>query len=87
MLKTCQNKIDIPAKPWWNKRWKHFGPGNKPYAAAFVESLVLDKVDTLVLLDSDTIFCCPPDQLVLQENEVVALRPVDLAGVGLLTDG
>ena len=70
-----------------NRRvWKDYPLANKPYAAAFIESIVFNNVDTLVFLDSDIIFCQFPKQLLLNENEIVAIRAVDEKGVGLSMD-
>lgn len=66
-----------------NNKWKHYGVANKVYAAAFSESVLEDKVDTLVLLDSDTIFLQTPKDLLLKDGEAIGLRPVDKINVGL----
>lgn len=66
-----------------NKTWKDYNYANKVHAAAFVESLVAEDVANLVFVDTDFLFLRPPEQFLLAENEVVAARPVDRAGVGL----
>ena len=66
-----------------NRKWKHYGVANKVYAAAFSESILVDQVDTLVLLDSDTIFLKPPQDLLLKDDKVIGLRPVDKINIGL----
>lgn len=69
-----------------NRAWIEYDFANKPYAAAFVESLLSGRVGTLVYLDSDMLLLGPLDGLVLNGREVAALRPVDKANVGSLSD-
>ncbi|HEX6924554.1 MAG TPA: hypothetical protein VF167_03965 [Longimicrobiaceae bacterium] len=69
-----------------NCTWRDYGPGNKPYSAAFLEHLLEGSVDTLVLLDSDMIFVNPPVALELNGEEVIAVRPVDEAHLGSPSD-
>lgn len=69
-----------------NKSWSHHGTMNKVYASACVEALTEHTLDTLVFLDSDVLFINPPDELVLDERHVVAVKPVDLQGLGQPVD-
>ncbi len=66
-----------------NKTWKDYNYANKVHAAAFVESLVGRDVANLVFLDTDFLLLRPPEELLLRDNEMVAARPVDKAGVGI----
>lgn len=69
-----------------NQVWSDLGFANKPCAAAFVEGLVEGKVDTLVLLDSDSIVLGPPSDLRLEDGHALAVRPVDRVLLGSPAD-
>jgi lipopolysaccharide biosynthesis glycosyltransferase len=69
-----------------NKSWSQHGTMNKVYASAFVEELTEHALDTLVFLDSDILFVNPPHDLTLDERHLVAVKPVDLQGLGQPVD-
>jgi hypothetical protein len=50
---------------------------NKPHAASLVESMLVDKVEFLALLDSDTLLLNSPSEFLLEAGCQVAVRPVD----------
>ena len=60
--------------------------GGKVYAAAAAESLASDQADTLVWMDSDTIFAKEPVEFLLGENIYLGYRPVMLKNISLLYD-
>ena len=66
-----------------NRHWPSYGLANKPYAAAFVEGLVGSDIETLCLLDTDTLVLRPPTRLRIPSDEAVAVAPVAKVNVGL----
>lgn len=66
-----------------NTECPEYGSANRVAAAAYVEEKF--QHDTLVILDSDTIFLREPTDFLLQPSVDVAVRPVDLKGIS--TDG
>ena len=55
---------------------------NKTYAAAFLEEQLESRVQTLVMMDSDTLIVDEPKELELSAGQSVAVRPVDRVNVG-----
>ena len=56
-----------------------YGPANRVAAAAHIETMYPHEV--LVILDSDTLFLREPNEILLQPNVDVAVRPVGLKGM------
>lgn len=62
-----------------NTECTEYGPANRIAAAAYVEEHCPH--DTLVVLDSDTLFLREPSEFALPSDVDVAARPVDLKGM------
>ena len=66
-----------------NTECPEYGSANRVAAAAHIEKLYPHEI--LVILDSDTLFLREPDKILLPPDVDVAVRPVDVKGMG--TDG
>ncbi|HEY2972679.1 MAG TPA: sulfotransferase [Pyrinomonadaceae bacterium] len=66
-----------------NTECREYGSANRVAAAAYIEEVYPH--ETLVILDSDTLFLREPDRILLPPDVDVAIRPVDLKG--MCTDG
>lgn len=62
-----------------NTECEEYGSANRVAAAAYVERTYPH--ETLVILDSDTLFLREPDRILLPEDIDVLVRPVDLKGM------
>ena len=62
-----------------NTECPEYGPANRVIAAAYIEDL--RRHDTLVILDSDTLFLREPCEFILPLHIDVAVRPVDVKGM------
>ena len=62
-----------------NTECPEYGPANRVIAAAYIEDL--RRHDTLVILDSDTLFLREPCEFILPPDIDVAVRPVDVKGM------
>ena len=62
-----------------NSGCPHYGSANRVAAAAHIEATT--RHETLVVLDSDTLFTREPEALALPPERDVAVRPVDVKGI------
>lgn len=80
---SARNKLDelgvVYIDAILNTDCAEYGSANRVAAAAYVEQQ--HPHDTLVILDSDTLFLREPDEIVLHPDVDVAVRPVDVKGM------
>jgi len=72
-----------------NQVWRQHNLMNKVYAAAFIESMVENSLDTLIYLDSDIFVAASPDGIRLKHDQMVGAAPIAewrLGKVGQLVD-
>jgi hypothetical protein len=62
-----------------NTECREYGSANRVAAGAYIEDVYPH--ETLVVLDSDTLFLREPDKILLPPDVDVAVRPVDLKGM------
>jgi hypothetical protein len=66
----------------FNQAWRRHGPMNKAFASALAEAELEQSVETLVFLDSDTLFVSEPDGLELTGPHVAGATPIAVWRVG-----
>ncbi len=78
--------VDYIYKPI-NVKWKNLPFANQAYGCSIIEEKVKDTIQTLVYLDADIICLGYPYNLFLDENEDVAVSPVDLVSSSTIRVG